>query len=112
MSAVAPLADFYFADPRVVLVPIEHLSPDGVSPAFAELLARRAGWAAEQVALLDGGFALYWTRTASLARRTADWAPPRLRHIAVVAEPYTVHPLAQMLNTSAWTLYAGSRSPA
>lgn len=107
----APLVDYYFSDPRVVLVPIEHLSPAGVSPAFAAVLRERAGWPAAQVALLDAGFASYWSRTAELARRTADWAPPRLRHIAVVAEPFAVHPLAQLLNTSAWTLYADDLDP-
>jgi hypothetical protein len=109
---MSSLPDFYFSDPRLVLVPIEHLSPTGVSREFAALAAARAGWSAAQIDLLDAGFARYWARTADLARRTATWAPPRLRHIAVVADPLAVHPCAQLLNTSAWTLYAADLDPA
>jgi hypothetical protein len=105
------LADYYFADPRVVLVPIEHLTPDGVSDAFAAAAAVRAGWTTGQVALLNEAIGLYWTRTAELARRTSSWAPPRLRHIAVLREPLAIHPYAQLLNTSAWTLYASDLDP-
>lgn len=104
--------DFCFADPRAVVVPIEHLAPAGVDAAFAAALRERAGWTASQVDLLNQAFARYWARTASLARSSAAWAPPRLRHIAVVAEPLSVHPFAQLLNTSAWTLYACDLDPA
>lgn len=106
-----PLSDYYFSDSRVALVPIEHLNPAGVSGAFAAVLRERAGWRADQVDLLDAAFALYWTRTAALAARTPTWAPPRLRHIAVVGAALAVHPYAQLLNTSAWTLYAADLDP-
>jgi hypothetical protein len=95
-----------------VLVPIEHLHPTGVSRTFAAAAARRRGWSADRLALLDAAFALYWSRTAELARRTHSWDPPRLRHIAVVREPLAVHPYAQLLNTSAWTLYDTDLEPA
>jgi hypothetical protein len=42
------LADYYFGDPRLVLVPIEHLTPAGMTPAFAQVLAARRGWTPEQ----------------------------------------------------------------
>jgi hypothetical protein len=109
---MSSLADFYFSDPRLVLVPIEHLSPTGVSREFAALAAARAGWSAAQIELLNAGVARYWARTADLARCTVTWPPPRLRHIAVVHEPLAVHPYAQLLNTSAWTLYAADLDPA
>lgn len=99
------LAEYYFGDPRLVLVPIEHLSPGGVSDDFADAVAERAGWSADQIARLHDGFRLYWQRTGELARRTSTWAPPRLRHIAVLREPLAMHPYAQLLNASAWTLY-------
>lgn len=104
------LADYYFADPRLTLVPIEHLTPGGVSEAFAAATVR-AGWTAGYVALLNQAIGLYWTRTAELARRTSTWAPPRLRHIAVLREPLAVHPYAQLLNTSAWMLYQCDLDP-
>jgi hypothetical protein len=106
------LDDYYFSDSRLVLVPIEHLDPRGVSAAFADAVAVRRGWSPERIALLSDAFALYWTRAADLARRTRTWAPPRLRHIAVVDDPLDVHPHAQLLNTSAWTLYACDLDPA
>ncbi|TMA79040.1 MAG: hypothetical protein E6J72_12540 [Deltaproteobacteria bacterium] len=99
------LAGFYFADPRLVLVPIEHLTPTGTSRAFAALVRTCRRWSAERIALLDAGFARYWERGESLARRTRTWPAPRLRHVAVVADPATVRPYVQLLNTSAWMLY-------
>jgi hypothetical protein len=106
------LADYYLGDPRVVLVPIEHLSPAGMSAAFAGAVAARRGWSAERIALFDSAFALYWTRSAALARRTATWPAPRRRHVAVVADPRAVRPYVQLLNTSAWLLYEMDVDPA
>jgi hypothetical protein len=80
--------------------------------AFAELVSARAGWSAATVALFDDGFARYWTRATSLARRATGWPPPRRRHVAVVREPLAVRPYASLLNTSAWLLYAADVDPA
>ena len=77
-----------------------------MSGELAALLAARRGWSGAQIALFDAGFALYWTRSVALARRTATWPPPRLRHVAVVAGGTAVRPYSQLLNTSAWLLYA------
>lgn len=105
------LDEFWFHDPRVTLVPIEQLGPDGLLPAFAELLAKRPGWSADRVALLDEGFSLYWERLDALARRSGDLSPPRLRNVAVVHDGDTVRPWASLLNTSTWTLYACDLDP-
>lgn len=105
------LADYYFADGRLVLVPIEHLSPAGVTREFATLLRERAGWSEARVAAFDQSFRLYWTRSTDLARRTRTWMPPRVRHVAVVTSESGVRPYAQLLNTSAWTLHACDFDP-
>ena len=105
------LVDYSFADGRLVLVPIEHLSPVGVSPAFAAVLRDRGGWSDARLALFDASFRSYWTRSADLARRTRTWMPPRVRHVAVVTRDVGVRPYAQLLNTSAWTLYACDFDP-
>ena len=105
------LADYYLDDPRLILVPIEHLGPDGMSAEFAALLAERRGWSAARVALFDAGFARYWARGAALARRTRTWLPPRRRHVALAAEPYAIRPYVQLLNTSAWLLYEADVDP-
>lgn len=94
-----------------MLVPIEHLHPAGLSDAFAAAVTAH-GWSAAQVAFFDRAVALYWERSAQLARRIPGWPPPRLRHVAVVADPLAVHPYAALLNTSAWTLYAADLDPA
>jgi hypothetical protein len=105
------LDEYYFADPRLVLVPIEHLGAMGMSREFAAFAAERAGWSPATVALFDTGFARYWERGASLARRTATWPPPRRRHVAVVGRPHDVRPWVQLLNTSAWLVYASDLDP-
>ena len=94
-----------------MLVPIEHLGPDGLSDAYAPAVAAR-GWSAERIALFDAAFARYWRRSADLARRVRGWPAPRLRHVAVIAEPLAVHPYVSLLNTSAWTFYADDLDPA
>jgi hypothetical protein len=104
--------DYCFHDPRVVLLPPEHLTPGGVDGDLAGCLIERAGWTTEAVALFNAAFARYWVRTAALAARAREWAPPRRRHVAVVGDPLSVHPLAQLLNVNAWTLYASDLDPA
>jgi hypothetical protein len=107
-----PLAEFYTLDPRVVLVPVEHLTDGGCTPELAGFLERRAGWSSAALALFDAGFARYWTRSRDLARRTRTWPFPRRRHVAVVTQLDAVRPYAQLLNTSAWTVYAADVDPA
>ena len=104
------LLDYYFLDPRVVLVPTEHLTRDGIDPDFAPVLRERAGWSAERIDLLGAGFALYWRRATALARGTA-LRPPRRRSIAVVREGAELRPYAPLLNTSTWTLYGSDVDP-
>jgi len=105
------LPELSFSDPRLVLVPIEALSETGVSDAFATLAAPH-GFDAPRRALFDAGFARYFARGEDLGRRTVTWPMPRLRHVAIVGEPHAVRPYAQLLNTSAWTLYASDLDPA
>lgn len=106
------LAELYFSDPRLTLIPIEQLSPQGMSASFGELVRARRGWSPARVDLFNAAFSLYWERSTSLSRRTRTWPSPRLRHVAVVGEPLAIHPYAQLLNTSAWTLYDCDLDPA
>lgn len=106
-----PLGDYYTADPRLLLIPIEHLDRDGMSREFAGFLGDELGWSAAWVELFGRSFALYWSRGEALARRTRTWMPPRIRHVAVVIQEQGVRPYAQLLNTSAWTVYAADFDP-
>jgi hypothetical protein len=100
------LCDYYCLDPRLTLIPIEQLTPGGMRPDLAALLQARCGWDEDRSALFNTAFALYWTRTAWLAARSQHWAPPRLRHVGLIHGPLAVRPYVQLLNSSAWTLYA------
>src|SRR5262245_5697680 len=100
------LDDFYFLDPRLILVPIEHLTPAGLSTAFSTMLRRRCAWGDARVQFFNDAFARYWSRSAALAARTPTWAPPRLRNVGLIVEPRAVRPYVQLLNTSTWALYA------
>lgn len=105
MSLTSVLAEFYFDDPRLTLIPIEHLTPDGMGAEFAALLAARRGWDAQRAEFFNRAFALYWTRTQRLASRAATWAPPRTRHVVLLKDGPAVPPYVQLLNTSSWMLY-------
>lgn len=95
-----------------MLVPLEHAGASGVTDEIRATLVAHAGWTSDQLALLDAALALYWQRGADLAARTDTWLPPRRRHLAILADPTSVRPFAQVLNTSAWTLYASDVDPA
>ena len=99
------LDEYYFDDPRVVLIPIEHLTPCGLQQACATLLQNRAGWTSQRIELFNQAFALYWQRSSRLAARLPSWPAPRLRHVAIVTQPDAVRPYVQLLNTSSWLLY-------
>lgn len=110
-AAAASFAELCAADPRVVLVPAEELSPTGLSPACAAWLQEHAAWSRPRVALFDAAFAAWWQRATDLARRCRDWPPPRQRNVAIAHSPDDVPPWAQILNTSTWTLYACDFDP-
>ncbi len=105
------LSEYYLGDPRLILVPVEHLTTDGMSRELAAFLQDGGRWDAARVALFDRAFSLYWTRSSALARRTRTWVAPRLRHVAIITQPAAVRPYAQLLNTSAWSLYDGDFDP-
>lgn len=105
------LEDYYFLDSRVVLVPTERLTDDGVDPSFAALLHERAGWSAARVDVLSTAVASYATRCTALAGRTPQVRPSRLRSVAVVRDASRLRPFVALLNTSTWTIYESDLDP-
>ncbi len=108
---MANLADFYFTHDELFVIPIEHLSPRGVSAAFRTLLLPRvsAGW----VDMFNDVFATYWARASELAARApGNWTPPRLQHVCVVTDPTRVRPYFQPFNRCSWLLYVSDFDPA
>ena len=99
------LDDFYFADSRLILVPIEHLSPTGLSDEFAAALAQHSKQADAIREFVDGAIARYWERCARLATKSRTWDYPRIRNIAIVDSTTFIPPYVQFLNTTTWTLF-------
>jgi hypothetical protein len=106
------LDELYFGDPRVVLVPIEHLSPTGLSDEMTEALRKRSQHHCQIAEMVTAAFPLYWARTSRLSSRLRSWAPPRLRNIAIVDSSTAIPPYVQLLNTSTWTLFDCDCNPA
>ena len=110
---VRDLADYYFAHPEMFVIPIEHLSRDGMSAAFATLVRQRTTLGAEWVEGFNAAFRLYWERLSELAvRAPRDWFPPRLQHCCAVTAPLRVRPYFQPFNKSSWLLHASDFDPA
>jgi len=85
-----PLVDYYFDDPRLILIPIEQLTPQGMRPEFAAALAAARVVGRRTHPPLQRRLCAVLGRSASLAARTRTWAPPRLRHVGVVIPPLGV----------------------
>jgi len=105
------LGAFYFYDPRLDLVPAEHIAADGIDADFEVRLAKRPGWTSDHVDVLERGIALYWDRYDELARGASYLSPPRLRCVGVVRKPETVRPYAQILNECTCTLSLDDLDP-
>ncbi len=105
------LTEFYLGEAGLTLIPIEHLSDTGMSNELAALLSERRAWRPERIEFFDRAFALYWKRSSDLAHRTSTWPAPRRRNVALIAEPLSIRPHAQLLNTSTWTLYESDFDP-
>jgi len=94
------------------VIPIEHLSPAGVSDTFRQLLRDRVSLGDRWLDLFNESFATYWQRVAELAARAPQyWFPPRLQHVCVVTDPARVRPYFQPFNKTSWLLYATDFDP-
>jgi hypothetical protein len=106
------LREFYFADPRMFVVPIEHLSAAGIDANFAAALAAARGVSPRWIELFDAAFATYWRRVGELAARApASWFPPRLAHVCIVTDSAMTRPYYQPFARSSWLLHAEDFDP-
>ena len=107
------LTDYYFAHDEMFVIPIEHLSPAGMSAEFRDLLRQRLALSSGWTELFNASFALYWQRAAELATRAPRyWPPPRLQHCCIVTSGARVRPYFQPFNQCSWLFYDCDFDPA
>lgn len=106
------LSDFYFAYPQVFLIPVEHLSPTGMSASFARLAQEGRGVSAGWVELFDQAVAQYFERVTMLAERAPKyWRKPRLANVCMVQDAEHTRPYYQPFSQSSWLLYQSDFDP-
>ncbi len=100
------LADFYFAQDALFVIPVEALTAAGLSPSFAAALMRRRGIAPAWVRTFNTAYAAYYQRCATLYERAAaSWFPPRAQNVCIVTAPHVTRPYFQVFPQASWLLY-------
>jgi hypothetical protein len=106
------LAELCFAHQEMFVVPIEHLSPEGMDAGFRDLLERDGRASRGWTDLFSRSFALYWCRAKELSERAPlYWFPPRLQHVCVATQPERVRPFFQPLHKCSWLTYRSDFDP-
>jgi hypothetical protein len=106
------LADFYFVHEEMFVLPIEHLSPQGMSGEYAGWLNERRALPSGWVERFNAAFACAWERASLLEQRAPrHWPPPRLQHCCIITAATRVRPYFQPFNNSAWLLYVSDFDP-
>lgn len=104
--------DYLFSQDGLFVIPIEHLSPKGIEPAFAVRIEDRGAMDRAAIELFDRAFGLYWRWATDLsARAPAYWPGPRLQHVCVATAPERIRPYFQPFNKSSWLLCASDFRP-
>jgi len=94
-----------FVHPEIFVVPIEAISPDGLSAEFAAELQQRRGASPAWLELLDAALGSYWRRATDLHQRAPrQWLPPRAQHLCIVARGHSVRPYFQPIRHASWLL--------
>ncbi len=106
------LLAYPFSQPGLFVIPVESLSPDGISAAFASELEARDAMDRASIELFDQAFRSYqrWSSDLS-ALAPAYWPPPRVQHVCVVTAPKRVRPYFQPFNKNSWLMYASDFRP-
>lgn len=101
------LDEFCFGQHGVVLIPIEHLSKDGIGSVFQSELLEKTVLNSEWIECFNRAFSLYWQRALDLhAKAPQFWLPPRVQHVCVHITSEGMNPYTQLFNRSSWSLEA------
>jgi hypothetical protein len=103
---------FYLAHDDAFMIPVEALSPSGISPAFARFLQDEGRADDAWIESFNAAFSCYHRRGEDLWRRAGRyWFPPRLQNVCVLREHARAHPYLRLLSWSAWTVYEDDFRP-
>lgn len=101
------LNEFYFGEDGIVLIPIEHLSKDGIGSEFQCALLERRALDRDWIEFFNRAFSLYWERALDLhARAPQYWLPPRAQHVCVHMATEGANPFTLLFNRSSWNVEA------
>jgi hypothetical protein len=107
------LETFYFSQPHLYLVPIEHQQDGGLNKEYAAALKHRRGVGDDFIDRLDETLAKYRERVDGLFRRAAgNWFPPRRQNLCIVTDAQSVKPYYQPFAAASWLLYESDFDPA
>ncbi len=108
----AALRSFYFHDPRVFVLGIEHLTARGMSDTFAGWLAEEHDLGAGWVSAFNRAFGAYEERTRALSAADPEvWFPPRRQNVCVVLDAARTRPYYLPFHKASWLLYADDFAP-
>jgi hypothetical protein len=101
------LDEFCFGQHGVVLIPIEHLSKNGIRSTYQSELLGKTVLDREWIECFNRAFSLYWERALDLhARAPQFWLPPRVQHVCVHTATEGMNPFTQLFNRSSWSVDA------
>ncbi len=99
------LATLSFGDEDAILLPLEQLSPEGMSDAFFEQLAARGRGQLRE--LFDAAFSRVFRAEERLAREAPDtFPPPKLSNLVLLTGVDRVHPYFRPFPEVSLVLYA------
>ena len=104
--------NYFFSQDGIFVIPIEHLSREGISTPFREELLARGALDDSALELFGQAWSRYWKRLDMLSQKLPrTWFPPRLQHLCVVTAPRRIRPWFQPFHRNSWLLYAADFQP-
>ena len=101
------LRRFYFTSPNAFLVPIEELSPAGMSERFAAALREEHDLGDDWIGHFNEAYGKYFERAGMLHGKAPEtFHAPRLQNLQVVVDDLAVRPYTIPFGGSSWMLYA------
>lgn len=111
-ASLADLASFYFDHEGCFLLPLEHLTREGMTEALASEIERRRLLRRPSIDLFDAAIRLLFERQGALHQAAPDThLPPRLANVLVVTEQETTRPFFQPFVDASVILYAADLDP-